>query len=164
MKRRRRRNPSLGDFQGLATLVMLGVAAYVIYKVFGYGKQAGAAVGQAFSTTSSKVADVLESVFPHALSNVKFTPNSWIVLPDGTEITSDLTSGAGAFTAADGSIQIQFYFGGKTYRVPATPDETNTYYATDTSGTTATPTTTPATLTPELQSFQDQINAMTAGG
>jgi hypothetical protein len=123
--RRRHRNPSLGDVN---TLLLLGVAGYLIYKLFGLGQSAATAVGKTFSDTSSGLADWLEQIFPHASSTAAFVPGSSIVLPDGTEITSDLAHGVGAFTAADGTQQFQFYFGGKIYRTMAQPDETNTYY------------------------------------
>jgi hypothetical protein len=136
--KRRRRNPTLGEAEGLVVLVAAGVGVYLLYKLFGLGKSAATATTQAFSSASSKVADWLTALLPPAIQSVTFAPNSWIVLPDGTQITSDIVAaGAGAFTATDGSTQIQFYFGGKTYRTAATPDETNTYYATDATGATA---------------------------
>jgi hypothetical protein len=136
---RRRRNPTLGEAEGLVVLVAAGVGLYMLYKLFGLGKSAVTTTGQAFSSASSKVADWVSALFPPGISSVSFAPGSWIVLPDGTQITSDIASGAGTFTAADGSTQIQFYFGGKTYRTNAQPDETNTYYATDVTGAKAAP-------------------------
>lgn len=128
-RRRRRRNPSLSDVNTFGILLAIGVGGYLLYKLFGVGSTAATAVGKAFSSASSAVADVAEKIFPHSISSVTFAPGSTIILPDGTEITSDLASGVGAFTATDGTTQIQFYFGGKIYQTAEYPDETNTYYA-----------------------------------
>lgn len=126
---RRRRNPALSDVNTLLILGGVGVVIYMLYRVYGAGKSVVAAAGQAQQAAGSKVADILEYIFPHAVKLGQFAPNSTIVLPDQTEITSDLASGVGQFTATDGTQQIQFVFGGQTYRTAASPDETNTYYA-----------------------------------
>jgi hypothetical protein len=159
---RRRRNPSLGDVNTLLTLAAIGVAGYVIYKVWGFGKSAVTAVGQTASQASSGVADFLETIFPHSISSTSFAPGSSIIMPDGTEITSDQASGVGAFTATDGTTQIQFYFGGHTYLTAARPDETNTYYALATGATAAA--VTAATQSTSALSVQDQLNILAQSG
>ena len=111
-------------------LTGVGVAAYALYKTLHAGAAVVSAVSTGFSNASSTTADWLEAIFPHGPSSFAWPSGSTIILGDGTEITPNLTSGAGQFTALDGSQQVQFYFGGKVYRTTsAVPDETNTFYA-----------------------------------
>jgi hypothetical protein len=122
----RRRNP---DYVNLAVLAGIGVGAYVLYQwLTGAGRAAATAVPAAFSSASSKLADVLETVFPHG--NSTLLPTATILLSTGQEIPATAPSGVGAFTDIDGTQKFQFYYRGATWRTTSgTPDETNTYYA-----------------------------------
>jgi hypothetical protein len=128
---RRRRNP---DYLNWAMLAGIAVGAYVLYQwLTSAGKAATTAVPRAFSSASSGLADVLETIFPHG--NSTLLPTATILLANGQEIPATAPSGVGAFTDVDGTQKFQFYFNGATYRTTTgTPDETNTYYAYATSG------------------------------
>lgn len=110
------------------TLGLLAGAAYLIYRYVAGGVSAATtAVTGAASATSSGIADLAETLFPHTSSIL--VPGASIVLSTGEEIPTSAALGQGSFTAADGSTQIQFLYNGKVYRTSALPDDTNTYYA-----------------------------------
>lgn len=147
MRRRRsvaRRNPSLSDVNTLLVVGVAGVALYLVYKLVTTGRQA---VTQAATAVSKALVP-----FP--------TASATIVLSDGTEIPYSAVTWRrwiGWFNTLD-----QFDYNGVGYQLLSNqPDETNTYYASIIASelTPATP-----ALSPALQSYQDQINAMTAGG
>lgn len=126
--RRRRRNPDTNTYLMLG---LMAAAGYVFYNfLWKPGTAVASAVGQGFSTTSSGIANVLESLFPHA--SATFVPGSSIVLATGQEIPLNAIDPAsvGSFTDTDNTVKIQFFYAGKNWRTTSVlPDDTNTYYA-----------------------------------
>lgn len=120
----------------LVLLAGLGVGGYLLYRALtSAGSKAVAATQQAFSNTSSGVADVLETLFPHAIGNTVLAAGATILLGDGTEIPAASAQGVGAFTDTDNTVKFQFFYQGKMYRTTSgQPDSTNTYYAASTTG------------------------------
>lgn len=121
--------------------LLLGALAgglYLAYKLVSGLKSVPAAIATGASQASSGLADVFESIIPHAIAAPAFSAYgtvSSIMLGDGSEITPDKASGAGLFTDTDGTVKIQFFYGGKIYRTTtAQPDSTGTLYAASTSG------------------------------
>jgi hypothetical protein len=117
----------------------VGVGIYLAYKLVTGLKSIPSAVAAGASQASSGVADVLESIFPHAIAAPAFSAYgtvSSIMLGDGSEITPDkVSASAGLFTDVDNVVKIQFFYGGKTYRTTtAQPDSTGTLYAASTTG------------------------------
>lgn len=121
-----RRNPRLDTNLVLLT-ALVAAGGYVLYRLFGAGRRAIAATEQAFSDTSSAVADVAERIFPHG--NTTLDPRASIMLGDGSIIPASAPTGVGSFTDTDGLTKIQFYWQGRTYRTTDAQPDGGMYYA-----------------------------------
>jgi hypothetical protein len=111
----------------LMTVGVLGLAAYLVYKVSqGFAKVP--TPGEALTSAQSGVTSLLETFFPQG--NAQLDPNATIVLSTGEEIPASTPKGVGQFTDTDNTQKFQFFYAGRTWRTTsAQPDDTRTYYA-----------------------------------
>lgn len=122
---RRRRNPSVLSMDSPVTWLVLGVGAYLLYKVW----SAGSAVTGTLSTAGNAVTTAIAKAYVAATSGPAVTVAGSVVLSNGQEVPVSALTNVQPTTLPDGTASATFSYQGTNYQFTGPADETGTYYA-----------------------------------
>lgn len=122
MRRRRRKNPTVGNVVSLVQLAVLAGGAYLFYKY----------VWPLLNKGSQAVATPIANAYVALTSGPAIQAANQVMLPDGTDIPMQQVGATGTLkdtTQADGTPSATFTWKGVSYTIVGGADETGTYYA-----------------------------------